>query len=74
VSLERTTDGVWRTLDTRSASGPGGPTLRRTAGYNCYHLNQRHYRTTATGYAVLQGVWYSAMQRKDDYLTCSNSS
>jgi hypothetical protein len=73
VSLERTTNGVWRLMDSRYASGPGGITIRRTARYDCGHANERHYRTTSTGYAILQGKLYTAMQRKDDYITCPNT-
>lgn len=70
VSLERTTDGIWRQLDYRWTQRYGGGTIRRTAGYDCGHSNQRHYRTVAQGYAVLKGVWYGAQNIHSDYKTC----
>jgi hypothetical protein len=70
VWLKRTTDGVWVQLDVRYAEKAGGGTIRRTAGYNCGHSNQRHYKTQSDGYSVVGGTMWAATQSKTEWLTC----
>lgn len=72
TQLYRTTEGVWRLLDSSVAYGAGNRTIRATAAYNCGHPNLRHYRGRANGYADVNGTWYAAQQDKDDYHTCPN--
>lgn len=60
-----------RALDTRTAVGTGASTIRGEPKFNCYHaVNSRKYEVLAEGYALLQGVWYAANQRKYATFTC----
>jgi hypothetical protein len=74
VWLKRTNaDSVWVQLDVRSAEKLGGGTIRRTAGYNCGHSNQRHYMTQSDGYSVVGGTMYAATAQRREWLTCPNT-
>jgi hypothetical protein len=60
-----------RLLDTRSATGPGGTTIRASPKFDCSHpVSSRKYESHAEGYALLQGVWYAASQTKTNTMTC----
>jgi hypothetical protein len=60
-----------RLLDTKSASGGGGVTIRAYPSSDCAHsATARKYEVLAEGYSYLRGVWYAANQTKYDTFRC----
>jgi hypothetical protein len=60
----------WHQMDTGSAQGVGGQTIRASAHYYCRATNTRAWQDQAAGYSETNGVWYAGLNRRYENLAC----
>jgi hypothetical protein len=69
-SLWKFYSGKWFHMDTDSARGVGGTTIRVHARYDCTATPLRAWRARGEGYALLRGTWYAETQERYKNLRC----